>query len=102
MSRNKSKDLVVEPVDLASIVAKPIAVSIDGKELPMKIGSKIVLGDENDVTRTIVGIKVNVDGYVTYCLEWFNGVDIKYDWVSTNELHYIYANLRKKTHIGLH
>ena len=99
--KEETVDAVVELVDLAAISAKPIAVSVDGMQLPLKIGSKIVLGDDNEVVRTVVGIKVDVEGHATYCLEWFNGTDFKYDWVSANELHYIYMNVKKKNPIGL-
>lgn len=91
----------VEPIDLSALKVDEITVVVDGKSLPLKIGSKIKLGDDGEVIRTVVGIKIDVEGHATYCLEWFNGTDFKYDWVSASELHYIYMNLKKKTPIGL-
>ena len=96
-----SKEDVIDPIDLVTIGAKPISVIVDGKELPLMIGSKIELESESAVVRTVVGIKVDVEGHASYCLEWFNGTDFKVDWVSANELHYIYMNMKKKKAIGL-
>lgn len=102
MNTDDEMNTVVDQIDLTAIEAKPIAVAVDGKLLPLKIGSKIVLGNDADVVRTVVGIKVDVEGRATYCLEWFNSTDFKYDWVSANELHYIHMNIKKKNPIGLH
>ena len=100
-SEKTYKDSIVEPIDLSSIEAKPLAVAIDGKELPLMIGSKVEIEHENATTRTVVGIKIDVEGKATYCLEWFNGTDFKYDWVSARELRYVHMNLKKRGRVSL-
>lgn len=98
---NAEECSLVEPVDLSTISAKCIEVTVSGKTLPLCIGSKIELEPDSPVVRTVVGIKIGVEGTATYCLEWFNGTDFKYDWVSASELHHIYMNMKKKPKIGL-
>lgn len=91
----------IEPVDLSAIDAKQIGVVVDGKELPFKIGSKIEIENDSPVIRTVVSIKIDVDGRASYCLEWFNGTDFKYDWVSAHELHYMHVNTKRRKVVSL-
>ena len=54
------EDSIVKSIDLSSIEAKPLAVVVDGKELPLMIGSKVEIEHEDATTRTVVGLKLAI------------------------------------------
>lgn len=96
----KSQAPFDDAIDLSSLASKPISVSVDGKELPLKIGDKIIIEDKDKVVRTVVKIQVSEDGHILYCLEWFNGTEFKMDWLTAAELFYVWSNSSTKKSVG--
>ena len=100
-NNNENNVTFVELIDLESIPSKHIEVIVDGYALPLCIGSKIEIEEENSIIRTVTRIKIDADGNAAYCLEWFDGLDFKADWFSLNEICCMHANIRRKNRIGL-
>lgn len=48
-----------------------ISVAVAGRELPLKIGDQVLLGNSL-LPKTVVGISVSDDMRVVYSLEWYN------------------------------
>lgn len=47
-------------------------VTINGKNLPLAIGDKIILSENEKNHKTIVALTIFEDGRVSYLLEWFD------------------------------
>ena len=97
----KDKNDEIDSIDLDKFAIDSIKVAVDGKALPLKIGSKICIEHEEEIVRTVISIKIDIHGNASYCLEWFDGCNCKYEWMSLNEMCYMRANLKKRNPISL-
>jgi len=97
----KKKDKDSDPIciDFNELKCKSIVVSINGIDLPVKIGDTVKFSDDGPV-RTVTKISISEDSKVQYLLEWFDGTSFKTDWVTTNELFYIWKNLKRYNRTG--
>ena len=50
-------------------------VSVNGKDLPIAIGDKILVNDDDNLVKTVMGIHVSEDSRINYYLEWFDAVE---------------------------
>ena len=99
-----SEDALKEPVpesqiDVSAIEHKPIRVSVDGVDLPFKIGDTIQI-TKNGTIRTVLRLQIHEDGHASYMLEWFDGNGFKTEWVTATELYYIWKNHMRNGVIG--
>ena len=85
-----------ECIDISKLESKKIPVSVDGIELPLKIGDRIVIEESDKAIRTIAGVRITASGTAVYCLEWFNGTEFKEEWASAAELWHICKSINKK------
>lgn len=100
MAKYASKDCC-RAVDFKTLEAKPIQVRVDGQDLPLMVGSKVVMDDDDKVARTVMKIQVNEDGSVLYYLKYFNGVEFCGTWTTAQELYYMHANMVKRGKVTL-
>lgn len=91
----------IEQLDIEKLNIKNIDISVDGKTLPLKIGSKICIETDDPISRTVIAAKIDINGNATYCLEWFDGVNLKYEWMSLSEIYYMHMNTKKRQPISL-
>ena len=91
----------IEQLDIANLDIKHIDVIVNGNDLPLKIGSKICIETDDPISRTVIAIKIDINGNATYCLEWFDGVNLKYEWMSLSEIYYMHMNTKKRQPISL-
>ena len=97
----KQTEHEIEPIDIAKLDIKQIDVAVNGKALPLKIGSKICIENDDPIARTVISIKIDINGNATYCLEWFDGLNVKYEWMSLSEIYYMHMNTKKRQPISL-
>lgn len=57
---------------LVSIELNVREVVVDGKQLPLRIGDKIVLASNDRLEKTVMALTVFEDGRVQYMLEWYD------------------------------
>ena len=69
-----------------------VEISVNGKNLPLKIGDQIDIGD--NVIRVVMKIQVNEDSQITYGIQWLDGIEFKLEWFSWPELCYM-SNINK-------
>lgn len=68
-TQEKIKPAEIKDVNFSSFRIRRKTVSVNGKELPIAIGDRIILSNGGPV-RTCMGITVQEDGRVSYVLEW--------------------------------
>ena len=88
---SKSKSSTVDDnqfVDLSKFELERREVSVNGKMLPLAIGDKILVNEDDHIAKTIMTIQVHEDGRVSYMLEWFDSAssDFKTEWLTASEL----------------
>ena len=71
-----------------------IFVSVDSHPLPLHIGSKFTLGND-DVERVVTKIQISEDGKVLYGVQCPNGTEFTLDWMTFEEMCYMHSNLKK-------
>lgn len=97
--KKNSKDINPLCIDFNTLKCKPIVVSVDGVDLPVKIGDTVKFTDDG-IIRTVIKISISEDSKIQYLLEWFDGTSFKTDWVSANELYYTWKNLKRHNRTG--
>lgn len=80
-----------EVADLSKFAISRKEVSIDGNVLPLAIGDKILVNDQDHLVKTITSIQIYEDGRVGYLLEWFDSSDssFKTECVTSTELAFL-------------
>ena len=76
-----------------------IEVTVDGKQLPLKIGDRIDIGD--GVMRMVMKMQVNEDGKVMYGVQWIDEIDFKLDWLTWQELCFMKSLVKRKAQVGI-
>ena len=85
-------------IDTSVLEIQRKEISVDGVKLPLAIGDTIAMNDEDRLIKTVMGIQINEDCRINYCLEWFDGSDngFKSEWVTLSELKLLQKNAPKK------
>ena len=96
----REKNIEQKTFDIEKLACKPVSVSVDGVELPIKIGDAIKLHENDIVMRTVMKITIAEDGKAQYLLEWFDESEFKSIWISANELYYIAKNIMRRAKTG--
>ena len=96
----KKDNIEQKIINVDKLACKPISVSINGIELPIKIGDVIKLCENDIFMRTVMKITVSEDGRAQYLLEWLDESELKSVWISTNELYYITKNIKQRPKTG--
>jgi len=60
----------VKDVDFSNFRLQRKEISINGKKLPIGIGDRIRMSENDTVGRTVMGITIHEDSRVQYILEW--------------------------------
>ena len=92
-----------EFVDFSKFQIERKEVSINGKKLPLAIGDKILISEEDRIIKTVMGITINEDNRINYGLEWFDASDnsFKSEWLTLTELKLLNKNSKKRNKIVL-
>ena len=98
MSKNDN-----EFVDFSKFQIERKEVSINGKKLPLAIGDKILISEEDRIVKTVMGITINEDNRINYGREWFDASDssFKSEWLTLTELKLLNKNSKKRNKIVL-
>ena len=87
----KEANIKEKTVDLSSFKIDVREVSVNGKRLPLSIGDKLLINEQDHLVKTVTSIQVHEDGRVGYMLEWFDSTDssFKTEWVTSTELAFL-------------
>jgi hypothetical protein len=70
--KNTKKQYVINDVNFDNFTLQKKEISINGKALPLKIGDKFKLSDNDKLYKTIMAITICEDGRVSYTAEWYD------------------------------
>lgn len=90
-------------VDLSSFKMIVREVTVNGERLPLAIGDKLLINEQDHLVKTVTSIQIHEDGRVGYMLEWFDNSDsnFKTEWVTSTELAFLNrAKKERKTLTG--
>ena len=78
-------------VDLSTFKIVVREVSINGEKLPLSIGDKLLINEQDHLIKTVTSIQIHEDGRIGYMLEWFDTSDssFKTEWVTATELAFL-------------
>ena len=91
-------------VDLSTFKVVNREVSVNGEKLPLAIGDKLLINEQDHLVKTVTSIQIHEDGRVGYMLEWFDSSssDFKTEWVTSTELAFLNrAKREQKTLTGV-
>lgn len=96
----KNKDKFVDTSNF-DVVRREITV--DGQKLPLSIGDQIKMSPNDHLVKTVMGVQINEDCRINYCLEWYDETDgsFKSEWLTMSELKLLKKNALKRKTISL-
>lgn len=104
-SKNTDKNIKLDEnlVDLSSLSHSRRIVSVNGETLPLAIGDKILINDQDHLVKMITSIQIYEDGRIGYMLEWFDFSDssFKTEWVTSTELAFLSKARKEKNTIKM-
>ena len=85
-------------VDLSTFNVVVREVSVNGEKLPLSIGDKLLINEQDHLVKTVTSIQIHEDGRVGYMLEWFDNSDssFKSEWVTSTELAFLNRSKREQ------
>lgn len=97
----KSKDndkFEIKDADFESMSVKRKEISINGKALPLAIGDKIRMSDDDPFPKTVTCIMVFEDSRVQYAVEWYdqNSGNFQTETFTLTELKLLNSAAKKK------
>lgn len=90
-SNSKPKKSSESFVDLSTFKIEKREVVVNGEQLPLAIGDKLLVNEQDHLVKTVVSIQVHEDGRIGYMLEWFDADNsmFKTEWVTSTELTFL-------------
>lgn len=68
----KTKNIITDKVNFDDFSIQKKEITINGKKLPLNIGDKFILAENDKSIKTIVAITIFEDGRVAYAIEWYD------------------------------
>lgn len=68
--KNKTDD--IDCVNFEKFTLQKKEISINGKVLPLKIGDKFKLSENDRIIKTVMAITIFEDGRAGYLIEWYD------------------------------
>lgn len=90
-------------IDLSEFKVAVREISVNGERLPLAIGDKLLINEQDHLVKTVTSIQIHEDGRIGYMLEWFDSSssDFKTEWVTSTELAFLNrAKREQKTLTG--
>lgn len=85
-------------VDLSAFKVAVREISVNGEQLPLAIGDKLLINEQDHLVKTVTSIQIHEDGRIGYMLEWFDdsSSDFKTEWVTSTELAFLNRSKKER------
>lgn len=70
--KNNKKQTVIDDVNFDNFSLSKKEISVNGKSLPLKIGDRFILSNNDKLYKTVIAITVFEDGRTSYTIEWYD------------------------------
>lgn len=70
--KNNERQTAIDDVDFDNFSLSKKEITVNGKPLPLKIGDRFMLSNNDKLYKTVIAITVFEDGRTSYTIEWYD------------------------------